>query len=95
MMSLVLMAGLILTGVLVTVYMPRSTAAGNDESLAVVIEAAANIIATLLVIAAVSLSSIILAGVSLLRKESFWPAAVGLCLGVSSLIVVIIAVTKL
>lgn len=89
------MVGLILTGVLVAIYMPRSMAAANDESLAVVIETAANIIATLLIIAAVSLSSIILAGIALLRKESFWPAAVALCLAVSSLIVVIIAVTKL
>ena len=59
------------------------------------IESAANIIATLLVIAAVSFSSLILAGVSFLRKESTWPAAIGLCLSLSALVIVVIAVTKL
>lgn len=90
-----LMLGLILAGVLITIYQPRPVPVGNDESLAVVIENAANIIATLLVIAAISLSSIILAGVSFLRKEPGWPAAIGLCLSVSALVVVVIAVTKL
>ncbi len=89
------MLALILIGVLITIYKPAPVPAGSDESLAVVIESAANIIATLLVIAAVSLSSIILGGVGLLRKEPAWPAAIGLCLSVSALIIVIFAVTKL
>lgn len=89
------MLGLVLAGVLITVYQPAGGSARDDESLAVVIENAASIIATLLVIAAVSLSSVILGGVSLLRKEPAWPAAIGLCLSVSALIIVIFAVTKL
>jgi hypothetical protein len=95
MISLVLMVGLILTGVLLTVYEPDPLLVASDESLAVVIGTAANIIATLLAIAAVSLSSIILGMVGLIRKEPPWPAAVGLCLSVSALIVVVIAVARL
>lgn len=93
--SLVLMLGLILAGVLITVYEPATVPAGNDESLAVVIASAANIIATLLVISAVSLSSIILGLVGLLRKEPSWPSAIGLCLSLSALVIVVIAVTNL
>jgi hypothetical protein len=93
--SLVLMLGLIVAGALVTAYGPPAQPPGHDESLAVVIESAANIIATLLVIAAVSFSSLILAGVSFLRKEPAWPAAIGLCLSLSALIIAVIAVTKL
>lgn len=89
------MLGLVLAGVLISIYGPAAPPVGDDESLAVVIESAANIIATLLVIAAVSLSSIILSGVSLLRKESGWPAAIALCLALSAMIIVIIAVTRL
>jgi hypothetical protein len=93
--SLALMLSLVLIGVLITVYRPPIASNGSDESLAVVIENAANVIATLLAIAAVSLSSIILAGVSLVRREPWQPAAVSLCLSISALIIVVIAVTKI
>ena len=89
------MLGLVVAGVLLTIYLPRNLQSETDGSLAVVIESAANIIATLLVIAAVSLSALILAGVSLLRKEAYWPAAVALCLAGSALITVVIAVTRM
>ena len=89
------MLGLILAGVLVSAYYPRSMPRPGDESLAVVIGEAANVIATLLIIGAVSLSSIILAGVGLLRREPPLPAAIGLTLSLSALVVVILAVTQL
>ena len=88
------MLGLIVAGALITIYEPP-VAWGNDDSLAVVIGNAANIIATLLVIAVASLGAIVLAGISFLRKEPVWPAAIGICLAVPALIVVIVAVTNL
>ena len=89
------MLGLVLAGVLISVYYPRSIPRPIDESLAVVIGEAANIVATLLIIGAVSLSSLILAGVGLLRKEPALPSAIGLTLSLSALVVVILAVTQL
>ena len=89
------MLGLILAGVLITVYEPPVPPIGDNEGLAVVIGNAASIIATLLVIAAASLSSLILGGVSFLRREPVWPAAVSMCLAISALIVVIVTVINL
>ncbi len=89
------MLGLIVTAILITIYEPAPVSINGDASLAVVIESAANVIATLLAIAAVSLSSIILGAIGLLRKEPALPAALGLCLSLSAIIIVVIAVTRL
>jgi len=89
------MLGLVVAAILVMVYerpIPRAT---EGEGLGVVLEAAANIIATLLIIAAVSTGSIILAAVSLLRRERPMPAAVALSLAIPALAVTIFAVTRL
>ena len=88
------MLGLILAGVLVSIYYPRSIPRPGDDSLAVVIGEAAIIIATLLIIGAVSLSSIILALVGFLRKEPALPSAIGLTLSLAALVVVILAAVQ-
>ena len=89
------MLGLVAAGIAISIYGSPVRPSGGDEGLAVVIESAANIIATLLVIAAVSFSSLILAGVSFLRRESRWPASVAICLSLSALVVVVLAVANL
>ena len=93
--SLILILGLIVAGVLISIYYPRSMPTPGDDSLAVVIGDAANTIATLLIIGAVSLSSAILAGVGLLRRERPLLAALALTLSLSAFVVVILAVTQL
>lgn len=93
--SLLLMLGLIAAGIAISIYGSPIRPSGQDESLAVVIESAASTIATLLVIAAVSFSSLILAGVSLLRGEVRWPGSVGICLSLAAIVVVVLAVANL
>ena len=94
-MSLVLMAGLAIAAILVTIYVSPPPAASNGESLAVAVGAVANIVATLLVIGVVSLTSIILAGISFLRRERPWPAALAMSLATASLLVIIVTITQL
>lgn len=93
--SLALMLGLFIGGAILAIYLPPPPPAGGDESLAVALGAAANVIATVVVMLAISVSSLILAGVSFLRRERRGPAAVGLCLALSSLIVLVMTITKL
>jgi hypothetical protein len=93
--SLTLMLGLFVTGILMTLFEPPLEPVGSDETFAVAIGAVANILATLFAGAAVSISSAILALVSLIRGEARGPAAVGLCLSLSCLVVLVMAITQL
>jgi len=91
------MLGLVVAAILGTIYDPSiaSVMVMEGENLGIGPETAARIIATLLVIAAVSISSAVLAGISFLRRESPMPAAIALCLAVSCLGVLIVAVIGL
>ncbi|MEO8041909.1 MAG: hypothetical protein ABI646_04775 [Acidobacteriota bacterium] len=93
--SLVLMVGLVVAAILITVYEPPPTPISTGESFAVAMEAVANIVATLLLIGAVSVSSTILAAISLLRRETPYPAAISLCLAIPSLLIVLLTIVKL
>ena len=95
MISVVLMLGLVVAAIFVTIYDKPIAPATDGESLGVVLEAAANIIATLFAIGAVSISSAILAAISFLRREPPLPAAAALCLAIPALIVTLLTVTYL
>lgn len=94
-LSLVLMLGLALTAILMTLYLPPPPPASDGESIGVVLEAAADLIGTLLVLGAVSLSATLLAGVGLLRREPPLAAAVGLCLAVPALVITLVTIANL
>lgn len=89
------MVGLAIAAILVTIYVAPPPPAGQAEGLAVALGAVANIVATLLVIGIVSLTSIVLAGISFLRRERPWPAAVASCLATASLTVLVLTLTQL
>ena len=94
MISLVLMLGLVVAAILVWVYEEPIAPLSGGESIGVVVESFANIIATLVVIGVVSVCSTILAGIGLLRRESPMPAAIALCLAVPALVVTILAIIR-
>ena len=89
------MLGLVVAAIFVTVYGEPVAPATEGESLGLVLEAAANIIATLLAIGTVSLTSAVLAAISFLRREPAFAAAVALCLAIPALVVTILTITYL
>ena len=93
--SLTLMLGLGVAAVLAAIYETPPAPSTEGESFAVAMAAIADIVVTLLVIGSVSIIATIFAGISLLRRETRWPAAVALCLALSSLATVVFAVSKL
>jgi hypothetical protein len=95
MISLVLMSGLFGTGILIALFEPPRDPIAGDEGFIVVMGLVAEILATLLAAAAVSLSAAIFALVGFIRGESRGPAAVGLCLSLSCLVVLVITIVQL
>jgi hypothetical protein len=89
------MLGLGIAAILVAVFDHPIAPPTEGESLGVVLEAAANIIATLLIIGVVSISSTLLSIISFLRRERPMAAAIALCLAVPALGVTILAMTRL
>ena len=89
------MLGLGAAAIFVTIYDKPIAPAGDGESLGVVLEAAANIIVTLLIIGTVSITSAVLAAISFLRREPPLPAAVALCLAVPALAVTLLTIAYL
>lgn len=69
-------------------------ASSGSESLGVALSSVAEILATLIAAATVSLSSTILAIISFLRHEPKWPGAVALCLSLSCLLALAMAIPK-
>ena len=93
--SLALMLGLAVVGIVISSRQPPLDPVTGNESLSVIVGTVANIAATLIAIATVSLTSAILAWISFLRRESRGPAAISLCLSLSALTVVVLTVLQL
>jgi hypothetical protein len=93
--SLVLMLGLFGTGILMILIEPPLEPVASDESFVVAMGLVAEILATLLAAAAVSVSATIFALVAFIRGEARWPAAVGICLSLSCLLVLVITIVNL
>jgi hypothetical protein len=94
MISLVLMLGLFGAGILVVLFEPPRDPIAGNEGFIIVMGLVAEIVATLLAAAAVSLSSTIFALIGFIRGEPRGPAAVGLCLSLSCLVVLVVTIVK-
>jgi hypothetical protein len=89
------MVGLGVACVWVAKYGPEPATATNGESLAVALGAVSNIIATIVAMITVSVTSVVISCISFIRRERPWPAAIAMCLALSSLVIVVIAVMGL
>ena len=89
--ALTLILLLVVAEILVAVFQPFPVPnRAGGESLAIAVGAVANVVITIVVLAAVSTVAVLLAGIGLIRGERRWPAAVAMCLALPSLLIVAI-----
>jgi hypothetical protein len=93
--ALALMLALFGAGILIVVFEPPLKPVAGDAGFVVAMGLVAEILATLLAAAVVSLSAAIFALVGFIRGEVRGPAAVGLCLSLSCLLVLVITIVNL